>query len=268
MFGVLVPLWQNQNKKEKVVEMGKTHEALKRAEKEYQKNLIKLTDEPQPELAVRAPDTYMVPKPSSRYHHVKTRLITSFPEGSIKTILITGIANKTGTTTTAVGFAKTLARDCKLNVLLIDANLRNPKLHNIFNIHYNEGLRNLLSIEEQKKSLSRKVGRGNLHVIPCGGGKIAPLTLFESDRFDNFLDYVRKDFAYVILDAPPVNGYDETKIMSSKVDGVILVIESGKTRRPVAIRAKQELEEAGAKVLGIILNRRKYYIPEWIYKRL
>ena len=56
--------------------------------------------------------------------------------------------------------------------------------------------------------------------------------------------------------------------MSKKVDGVILVVESGRTRRPTAIKAKKELEQAGAKIIGVILNRRKYYIPEWIYKRL
>ena len=247
--------------------MGKTHEALERAEKEHQKNLIKLPDDSQTEVAVKGPDQFVVRAPSDRYHNVKTKLINCFPAGSIRTILVTSTANKAGSSTTAVSFATTLARDCKLNVLLIDANLRTPKLHKIFNIECDKGLLNLLTIEEKKKSLFRKIGRGNLSVIPCGSGKLAPLTLFESVRFENFLNYVRKNFAYVILDAPPVS-CAETKLMSTKVDGVILVIESGKTRRPVAIRAKRELEENGANILGVILNRRKYYIPEWIYKRL
>jgi Mrp family chromosome partitioning ATPase len=56
--------------------------------------------------------------------------------------------------------------------------------------------------------------------------------------------------------------------MGKKADGVMLIIESGKTRKQVALKAKQELENAGAKVLGVILNRRKQYIPGWIYKRL
>ena len=72
----------------------------------------------------------------------------------------------------------------------------------------------------------------------------------------------------MILNAPQVNSYAETKVIVKKVDGVMLIIESGKTRKQVAIKAKQELENAGAKVLGVILNRRKHYIPDWVYKRL
>ena len=58
------------------------------------------------------------------------------------------------------------------------------------------------------------------------------------------------------------------RVLCTKVDGVVLVIEAGKTREQVAVRAKKELEEAGGKVLGVVLNKRKYHIPEWIYKRL
>ena len=79
---------------------------------------------------------------------------------------------------------------------------------------------------------------------------------------------MREKFNYVIFDAPPVNGCFDSIMIGRKVDGVILVLGSGYTRRQEAIKAKQELEEAGANVLGVILNRQKHYIPEWIYKRL
>ena len=214
------------------------------------------------------PEQFPTQASSDRYQEVKTKLIARFPEKSIKTILITSATHGDGSSFTAVGFATTLARDYGLKVLLVDANLRSPRLHEVFNMEHNQGLSDLLTNEEEKSLLFKKVGHENLYLIPCGKKNSEPLAIFESDRFDKTLKLMREKFDYVILDAPPVSGYAETKVMGKKVDGVILVIESGKTRKQVAIKAKQALEDAGAKVLGVILNRRKHYIPEWIYKRL
>jgi len=248
--------------------MGKTHEALERAEKEYKKNFVETPLESEKAVVVKGQRQFPIKASLDRYQEVKIKLITRFPEESIKTILFTGTAHGNGTSTTAVSLATTLARDCHLNVLLMDANLRSPGLREVFNIEYNQGLADLLTKEEEKISLFKKAGHGNLYLVPCGKKNSEPLSIFESTRFDKRLKIMREKFDYVILDAPPVNSYAESKVMGKKVDGVILVIESGKTRKQVAIRAKQELEEAGAKVLGVILNRRKHYIPEWIYKQL
>ena len=274
--------------------MGKTHEALKRAEKENRENLLETFFEPQKtmvkeesrEISNKAteteelrqiPNEVLVVKesmkipviaPQNRYQEVKTRLINRFPEGSIKSILITGADHGSGSSTTAANFAITLARDCSLNVLLVDANFRSPSLHEVFNIEYNQGLSQLLTEKEDGTSFFKKVGHGNLYVLPCGKNSSMPMNLFESSQFEKTLKNMREKFNYVIFDAPPLNGYFDSIVMCRKVDGVILVLESGKTRREVAIKAKQELEEAGAKVLGVVLNRRKHYIPEWIYKRL
>jgi len=261
--------------------MGKTHEALARAEKERQEDIPETFLESQKIMVTKRSKQVLnkavVAKRSKkipvkmlpiRFQEVKTRLITRFPEGLVKTILITGIAPESGCSTTAANFALTLAQDCKLNVLLVDANLRSPSLHEVFNIKYNQGLFQLLIRKEDKTSLFKKVGHGNLYVIPCGENSSGPMNLFESNRFSETLKRMRDEFDYVIFDAPPVNGYLDSIMIGTRVDGVILVVESGKTRKQVAIKAKQELEEAGAKILGVILNRRKHYIPEWIYKRL
>ena len=114
----------------------------------------------------------------------------------------------------------------------------------------------------------KKVEPGNLSVITAGSKLTGAVSLFESERFNKFLTAVRAVYDYIILDGPPVPSFSEARVICSKVDGVVLVVEAGKTREQVAVRAKKELEEAGGKVLGMVLNRRKYYIPEWIYKRL
>ncbi|MFB3123892.1 MAG: cobalamin biosynthesis protein CobQ, partial [Candidatus Binatia bacterium] len=71
-----------------------------------------------------------------------------------------------------------------------------------------------------------------------------------------------------VLDAPSVHGFAECRVLCAKVDGVVLVVESGRTRRQVAFNAKKQLEEAGGKLLGVVLNKRRYYIPEFIYRWL
>ena len=248
--------------------MEKTYEALERTEKEFQENFLETPNYSHKAVVVKRPGKFPMQTLSGRFQEVKTKLLTGFPLGSVKTILFTGTAHGDGCTNTAVSFAKTMAQNCRHKVLLIDANLRSPRLHEVFNVDYNHGLSDLLIKEEDKISLFKKVGHGNLCLITCGKKTSEPLAIFESTGFDKTLKLMREKFDYVILDAPPVNSYAETKVMGKKVDGVVLVIESGRTRKQVAIRAKQEMEDAGAKVLGVILNRRKHYIPEWIYKRL
>jgi capsular exopolysaccharide synthesis family protein len=248
--------------------MGKTHEALERTEKEFQENLPEAPNNAHKAVVVKRPGNFSIQTLSDRFQGVKIKLATGFPLGTVKTILFAGIAHGDGCTTTAVSFAKTMAENCRLNVLLIDANLRTPKLHEVFNVDCNQGVGDLLNKEKGQTPLFKKVGHGNLCLLPCGHKNSGPLTIFESTHFDRNLKLMREKFDYVILDGPPISDYAETKVMGQKVDGMILVINSGKTRRQVAAQAKQEMEAAGTKILGVILNRRKNYIPNWIYQKL
>ncbi len=196
--------------------MGKTHEALERAEKEFQENFLETPDDFHKAVVVKRPGKFPMQTPSDIFQEVKTKLVTCFPLGSVKTILFAGTAHGDGCTTTAATFASTMAQYCRLNVLLMDANLRSPKLHEVFSIDYNQGLGNLLTGEEKETSLFKKVGHGNLYLIPCGKKTSGPLAIFESTRFDKTLKLMRERFDYVILDAPPVTGYAETKVMGKK----------------------------------------------------
>lgn len=93
-----------------------------------------------------------------------------------------------------------------------------------------------------------------------------PLALIQSEAFDRFLATVRERFDHVIVDAPPLQGFPESLVLSRKVDGVVLVVESGKTRKRTALWAKQQVVDAGGTLLGVVLNKRKYYIPNWLYR--
>jgi protein-tyrosine kinase len=247
--------------------MGKTYEAMERAEKEYEEKGLGL-----PRITKQGA-VYVYPRRADHhaamecYEELKTNLLAGHTQES-KTLLILGTNHRDGSSTTAINFASTLAGNCRMRVLLIDANLRTPSLHETFGLEQEHGLSDLLTNGRTTDALVKKVDERNLHVVTCGSNRTAPVTLFESKRFCEFLKLMRNKFDYVILDGPPAPSFSETRVLCSKVDGVIMVLAAGKTREQVAKRAKQEIEGAGGKILGVVLNRRRFRIPEWIYRWL
>ncbi len=248
--------------------MGKTHEALERAAKEFQKKQQEFPSMPSPEAVVVPPRRPAIQSDKDRYEDLKTNILTRYTDGSIKTILFAATTHGDGCSTTSLNFATTLAKDSRLKVLLIEVNLRTASLHEVFNIDDNQGLSAIVKDESDVGGKIKKVGAGNLFVIPCGGKYTDPVALLESEQFSDFLEKMRDRFDYIILDAPPVPNFSECRALCARVDGAVLVIKSGKTRRQVALRAKRQMEEAGGKLLGVVLNKKKYYIPDWIYRRL
>ena len=247
--------------------MGKTAEALQWAEKEYQVTRQDRSPAFLPTGRAKPPKRAWTHHPVMElYDDLKSNLLTRFSDGSIKTILFAGTAHGDGATTTAVNFAASLARDSRLKVLLIDVNLRTPSLHDVFKIDHLRGLSDL--VVENGRGAPIKVGPENLHVIPCHANRSDPVTFFRSNGFDEFLKRVRDGYDHVVLDAPPVLDIPECRILCAKVNGVVLIIESGKTRLQDALGAQKRVEDAGGKLLGVVLNKRKYYIPEFIYRWL
>jgi capsular exopolysaccharide synthesis family protein len=247
--------------------MGKTYEALERAEREYE---VKGRD-----ILVRPAQPGSVYPHSAAHHAViecyeelKTNLFAGHHGGPVKTILFSGTNHGDGSSTTAINFATTLAEDDRIKVLLMDVNLRTPSLHGTFHLQPDHGLSDLPANGRDPEALVKKVPRCNLYVVTCGSSYTGPLSLFQSTCFCEFLKLMKTKFDYVILDGPPTPTYSETRLLCSQVDGVVMVLAAGKTREQVAKKAKQEIEEAGGKILGLVLNRRKFHIPEWLYRRL
>jgi protein-tyrosine kinase len=245
--------------------MGKTHEALARAEKEYgesiQKSEVRQIQGPPPRRAACRNDW-------DCYQKLKANLLVRYPDAALKSIVFAGLREGDGASTTAVNFASAMARDCGLKVLLVDANMRTPSLHETFKIDRSPGLSDLLRNDRDMLPKVVNTGPRSPYVLPCGRHISGPGAVFESPRFAEFLKKGTQRFDYVILDAPPALKYSETSIIGAKADGVILVLSAGTTRERVAVRAKRELQETGAKIVGMVLNRRKFHIPDWLYARL
>jgi protein-tyrosine kinase len=248
--------------------MGKTDKALERAEKEYHENLLEPFPISDKRIITALPRLASNQATLAWYDDLKTNLLTRRKDKRLKTILFTSTSAGDGTTTTAINFASSLVEDTEVRVLLVDANLRTPCLHEVFGVDHTRGLSDLITKAGDLASKMKKIGATNLFVMPCGGRHSNPVTLFETPQFDRFLEDVRAWFDFVILDAPPATNFSEAKAICNKVDGVVLVLGAGTTRRQVALKAKREIEEAGGKILGVVLNRRKFHIPKWVYERL
>lgn len=248
--------------------MGKTHEALKRSEEAYQAKFHENLHKRQRASVTEPTMANQTRGPNEWYANFKANLFTRYTEGTIKTLMFAGTSQGVGVTATAVNFAATLARDSKRKVLLVDGNLRTPSIHKVFKIEQAPGLADIVTNSYKCGFQANKMRPGNLFVLSCGNTHTGRFTLFESRRFDRFLNVMRKIFDHVIVDAPPFPVFPESLVLCAKMDGVVLVVGAGKTRRQVAHTAKEELESAGGKLLGVVVNKRKYHIPEWIYRRL
>jgi len=260
--------------------MGRTSEALERAEKEFRKSSAS-ANRPMPDPASATVSSPMPVKVRSRvpkngkeckgaecYQSFKANLLGRYPDQCLKTLIFCSTAHGDGATTTAANFARTLVGDCRMKVLLVDANFRTPCIHDLFQVENTPGLSDYLADGTQQNPPIVKGGLSNLYVLSSGSKCSSPIRLFEAKKFDRFLQEASERFDYVILDTPPLPSFAESKVICPKVDGVVLVVGAGKTRRQVAQRAKKELEESGGNVLGVVINRRKFHIPKWIYERL
>jgi capsular exopolysaccharide synthesis family protein len=246
--------------------MAKTHEALLKAEKEYKMNYLEPIHREEKALVPASPKGELIGPTPEWCKEIKTRLNTQYPDKGVKSIMFTGTSRGSGCSRTAVSFAMSLSKAFSHKVLLIDVNLKNPGVHKFFDGSETYGL---FDVFLNNHSVIDKKTRERLFVITCNGEYTEEVDGFlGSNRFEEFLEKMHERFDYIILDAPPVTTNPEMRYIGSKVDGVILMLEAGKTRQHVAFKAKQEIEMAGGQFLGVVLNRRKYYIPKWIYRRL
>jgi capsular exopolysaccharide synthesis family protein len=209
-------------------------------------------------------NTHLAP---TRINSLRNQVLRHHRERGVKIIMLTGAYPDDGTTTTAVSLATTLSMDCGLKILLTDADIQSPKLHDVFKTSPSDGLTD--PANNFAGSISgKKVGPGELYFLPAGKSGHAGDGYFDSRRFLDFLGVSRKNFDFVILDTAPVLSHPDSLAICSKIDGVIIVIAHGKVRRQAAQRLKAILENAGANLLGVVVNRRRHYIPEWIYNKL
>lgn len=203
------------------------------------------------------------------YRHLRTSVLLATAGHAPKTLLVTSSVPSEGKTTTAVNTAISLAQT-GASVLLIDADMRRPRLHSIFGISNRQGLSTVLSndmSEAEVLSLIAQDEETGLHVLPSGAVPPNPAELIGSDQMRRLVDILEATFTHVVIDSPPVGSFTDGVLIATLVDGVLLVVHSGKTSRAVARRTKQLLQDVGAKVFGVVLNNVNLREHDYYYYR-
>jgi polysaccharide biosynthesis transport protein len=193
---------------------------------------------------------------SEAYRQLRTSILLSTAGHAPKSLLITSSLPSEGKTTTATNTAISLAQT-GAKVLIVDADMRRPRLHSVFNIPNGEGLSTLLSSESTDADITRVVQTDDgtkMHLLPSGPIPPNPAELIGSDQMANLLKRLQKHYTHVVIDSPPITSFTDGVLIASMVDGVILVVHSGKSSRQVVKRAKQLLQDVGARILGVVLN--------------
>jgi capsular exopolysaccharide synthesis family protein len=187
------------------------------------------------------------------YRVLRTNIQFASLDKPVKTILLTSSAPSEGKSTTAanlaVAFAQTGSR-----VLLIDADLRRPTLHRMFGLSNQVGLSSLLLQSVASEVVLRSVNIPNLRVITSGPIPPNPAEMLGSTRMRDTLGNLATSFDYIVIDTPPTLAVADSAILSSMVDGVILVVSTSEVSADKIQRAKAQLDGVKANLLGVVLN--------------
>jgi capsular exopolysaccharide synthesis family protein len=199
------------------------------------------------------------------YRHLRTSLLLSSAGRPPKAILVTSSQPSEGKTTTAVNTALMLAQT-GANVVILDCDLRRPRIHAHMQVPNQRGVTNFLSGDEDLDAMLQPHPQlPNLCLLTSGPVPPNPAELLGSEQMRKLLVRLDHKFQHVIVDSPPCISFTDASILSTMVDGVMLVIHSGRSSRAVVRRAKQQLLDVGAHIFGVVLNNVKAKESDYYY---
>lgn len=194
---------------------------------------------------------------SEAYRTLRTNIQFYSLDRAVQTLLITSAGPGEGKSTTLANVAVTFAETGR-NVALVDCDLRRPSLHTLFDVPNNTGLTTVIREEQAIADALVTTRVPNLRILPSGPLPPNPSELLGSQRMDRVIEGLRDIAEIVLFDSPPMIAVTDAAVLSSKIDGVVLVVSIGKTKRDHVVRAKRLLGTVNAKVLGVVLNNVKF----------
>ncbi|MCF6290812.1 MAG: CpsD/CapB family tyrosine-protein kinase [Desulfobacterales bacterium] len=212
---------------------------------------------------------------------LETRLIRNLKEVSlfegnildvdkdIKTIYVTSCLNGEGKTTAALNIAYSLAKNSNTRILLVDGNSDAPRLHKLFGAAAAPGLCDTMRSEDFNSDILKQTEYGNLFIITHGGKTAGKHSSAETEKMIKaLLDKLRDQFDYIIFDGLSLLSSSEPAILANSFDGIVMVVESERTKWEVAQLGIEKLIKLKGNMLGVVLNKRKYYIPRFLYGKV
>lgn len=264
------------------------YEALKKAEEEgkRQRSWISQSEQPAPP---NEPPRLVIPEIIVReFSMLRQRVQQAQAEQGMQVIAITSSISGEGCSTVAYFLSLLLsqsangylphqelsagnaaaARVAPRGVLLIDGNLERPLQHRLFDVELHPGLAEFALDNRASNLCTRNLLPHQFDLVTSGNANGYCHDIWHLAKMKTLFQKLREQFAFIIIDAPPVLHHPETLSLSRLADGVLLVVKANQTRLEVIDEAKLQLKTAGARLLGVVLNERRFFIPQGIYKRI
>ena len=198
---------------------------------------------------------------------IRANLIKQLSSRS-EVILVTSGHRGAGVSTVALNLSAIMAEHPEQKVLLIDENLKNPTLTRGFGLEHSSGLYDLVEKKASPKDFIRKTSITDLYFMGVGNCSSSAVNIGRSLQVDNIFNELRQHFSLIIIDCQPIEPDPGTIYLAGKAGNVLMVLESEVSRREVVENNKKRLENMGGKIIGAVLNRRRFYIPSWLYSAI
>ena len=200
---------------------------------------------------------------SESYRGIRTRILFSIADSQPKSILMASATEQEGKTLTSANLAVIMAKTGS-RVLLMDCDMRKPRLNKLFGVNREKGVSNVLVGDCSIADGVQQTEIANLHLIPCGHIPPNPSELLGSKAMRELLVTLSNDYDRIVIDSSPVSAVTDAVVLSKVVDGVVLIVQANSTEREVVRRSIDQLVAVNAQMLGVILNRfdvdlNKYY---------
>jgi capsular exopolysaccharide synthesis family protein len=185
-----------------------------------------------------------------------------------RVVIFAGIDTGNGCSRVCARSAQVLAANIPGKVCLVDANLRSPSLPDYFGMTNHHGLTDALLQEGPIQNFIKPIGNGNLWLLSCGSLASDSTSLLHSERVKSRLAELRGEFDFILIDSPALSQYADAVSLGQLADGMIFVLEANSTRRESAVKVMENLRASNVQVLGAVLNKREYPIPDSVYHKL
>jgi len=255
--------------------MGKITEALKKVTDE---RLARIQQKPEFEYVVKRLENTVLDQRLVSFHDstspigeqykiLRTNIQSLKCKKDYRSFAITSSIGGEGKTVTALNLAITMAQGSNnKSVLLIDADMRKGRVTKYLGIKSHMGLSEILRDKVSAESVFTSVGIENLSFILSGKPPKHPSELLNSKKMERFLAACRTKFDYILIDAPPVLPVTDACILGPMVDGVIMVVQAGRTQADAIKHAEARLNQARAKILGYVLTNVEYHVPNYLHR--